>query len=79
MDIECKLNHDPDLFLVAKVAGEVVRLVLGGYDGHRGSIYYRDGASGLSRSRYRQHVQKLGYEIQDNVLLGKRLIEDQEY
>ncbi|CAI0869795.1 MAG: GNAT family acetyltransferase [Serratia proteamaculans] len=40
MDIERKLNHDPDLFLVAEVGGEVVGSVLGGYDGHRGSAYY---------------------------------------
>lgn len=39
MDIERKLNHDPDLFLVAEV-GEVVGSVMGGYDGHRGSAYY---------------------------------------
>lgn len=40
MDIERKLNHDPDLFLVAEVGGEVVGSVMGGYDGHRGSGYY---------------------------------------
>ncbi|AEF46765.1 GNAT family acetyltransferase [Serratia plymuthica] len=40
MDIERKLNHDPDLFLVAEVGGEVVGSVMGGYDGHRGSAYY---------------------------------------
>ncbi|ETS33529.1 MULTISPECIES: GNAT family acetyltransferase [Photorhabdus] len=40
MDIERKLTHDPDLFLVAEVAGEVVGTVMGGYDGHRGSAYY---------------------------------------
>ena len=40
MDIERKLNHDPDLFLVAAVGGEVVGSVMGGYDGHRGSAYY---------------------------------------
>ena len=40
MDIERKLNHDPELFLVAEVGGEVVGSVLGGYDGHRGSAYY---------------------------------------
>ena len=40
MDIEHKLNHDPDLFLVAEVGGEVVGSVMGGYDGHRGSAYY---------------------------------------
>ncbi|WP_447879473.1 GNAT family acetyltransferase [Serratia fonticola] len=40
MDIERKLIHDPDLFLVAEVGGEVVGSVMGGYDGHRGSAYY---------------------------------------
>ena len=40
MDIERTLNHDPDLFLVAEVGGEVVGSVMGGYDGHRGSAYY---------------------------------------
>ncbi|MBP1132706.1 MULTISPECIES: GNAT family acetyltransferase [Serratia] len=40
MDIERKLNHDPALFLVAEVGGEVVGSVMGGYDGHRGSAYY---------------------------------------
>ncbi|OCA54565.1 GNAT family acetyltransferase [Photorhabdus namnaonensis] len=40
VDIERKLTHDPDLFLVAEVAGEVVGTIMGGYDGHRGSAYY---------------------------------------
>ncbi|HEI8866609.1 GNAT family acetyltransferase [Serratia sp. AKBS12] len=40
MDIERKLHHDADLFLVAEVGGEVVGSVMGGYDGHRGSAYY---------------------------------------
>ncbi|EHD23026.1 MULTISPECIES: GNAT family acetyltransferase [Brenneria] len=40
MDIERKLNHGADLFLVAEVGGEVVGSVMGGYDGHRGSAYY---------------------------------------
>ncbi|UYA59105.1 Acetyltransferase YpeA [Pectobacterium sp. F1-1] len=40
MDIERKLNHDPDLFLVAEVNGEIVGSVMGGYDGHRGAAYY---------------------------------------
>ncbi|QCR35380.1 GNAT family acetyltransferase [Nissabacter sp. SGAir0207] len=40
MDIERKLNHDPDLFLVAQVGGQLVGTVMGGYDGHRGAAYY---------------------------------------
>ncbi|MCC3702996.1 GNAT family acetyltransferase [Rouxiella badensis] len=40
LDIERKLNHDPELFLVAEVSGVVAGTVMGGYDGHRGSAYY---------------------------------------
>lgn len=36
LDIERKMHHDADLFLVAEVGGEVVGTVMGGYDGHRG-------------------------------------------
>ncbi|AHF76298.1 Acetyltransferase [Sodalis praecaptivus] len=110
MDIERKLNHDPDLFLVAEVAGEVVGSVMGGYDGHRGSAYYLGvhpdyrgrGIANALISRLEKKLiargcpkinlmvrgendavismyEKLGYEMQDSVLLGKRLIEDQEY
>lgn len=38
IDIERKINHSPDLFLIAEVAGEIVGSVMGGYDGHRGSL-----------------------------------------
>lgn len=110
MDIERKLNHDPDLFLVAEVAGEVVGSVMGGYDGHRGSAYYLGvhpdyrgrGIANALISRLEKKLiargcpkinlmirgendavismyEKLEYEMQDSVLLGKRLIEDQEY
>ncbi|WMQ73189.1 MAG: Acetyltransferase YpeA [Sodalis sp.] len=110
MDIERKLNHDPDLFLVAEVAGEVVGSVMGGYDGHRGSACYLGvrpdyrgrGIANALISRLEKKLiacgcpkinlmvrgendmvismyEKLGYEMQDSVLLGKRLIEDQEY
>ncbi|SES95565.1 GNAT family acetyltransferase [Thorsellia anophelis] len=40
MDIERKVAHDPDLFLVAEIAGEVIGTLMGGYDGHRGSGFY---------------------------------------
>ncbi|MDF7648825.1 GNAT family acetyltransferase [Candidatus Pantoea formicae] len=40
LDIERKMNHDPELFLVAEVGGEVVGSLMGGYDGHRGAAYY---------------------------------------
>ena len=38
--IERKIAHDPALFLVAEVNGEVVGTLLGGYDGYRGYAYY---------------------------------------
>ena len=110
MDIERKLNHDPDLFLVAEVAGEVVGSIMGGYDGHRGAAYYLGvhpdyrgrGIANALISRLEKKLiargcpkinlmvrgdndavismyEKLSYEMQDSVLLGKRLIEDQEY
>ena len=34
------MAHDPALFLVAEVNGEVVGTLLGGYDGYRGYAYY---------------------------------------
>jgi ribosomal protein S18 acetylase RimI-like enzyme len=39
-DIERKLTVQPELFLVAVDAGEVVGSVMAGYDGHRGWLYY---------------------------------------
>ena len=39
-DIERKLKVNPELFLVGLVDGKVVASVIGGYDGHRGWIYY---------------------------------------
>ena len=110
MDIERKLNHDADLFLVAEVGGEVVGSLRGGYDGHRGSAYYLGvhpeyrgrGIANALLSRLEKKLiargcpkiqimvreenelvigmyERLEYEQQDVMLLGKRLIEDQEY
>ena len=39
-EIEKKLSRDPDLFLVAECAGEIVGSVIGGFDGRRGLIYH---------------------------------------
>ena len=39
-DIERKLKVEPELLLVGLVKGKVVATVMGGYDGHRGWIYY---------------------------------------
>ena len=40
LDIERKLNHSPELFLVAEIGSEVIGTVMGGYDGLRGAAYY---------------------------------------
>lgn len=110
MDIERKLQHDADLFLVAEVGGEVVGSLMGGYDGHRGSAYYLGvhpefrgrGIANALLSRLEKKLiargcpkiqimvreendlvigmyERLEYEQQDVVMLGKRLIVDQEY
>ncbi len=110
MDIERKLQHDADLFLVAEVGGEVVGSLMGGYDGHRGSAYYLGvhpefrgrGIANALLSRLEKKLiargcpkiqimvreendlvigmyERLEYEQQDVLMLGKRLIEDQEY
>jgi len=39
-DIERKLAVQPELFLVGEHDGAIVATAMGGYDGHRGSVYY---------------------------------------
>ncbi len=39
-DIERKMKVNPELFLVGELDGEIITTVMGGYDGHRGWIYY---------------------------------------
>ncbi len=39
-EIEKKGQRDPDLFLVAELAGKLVGTVIGGFDGRRGLIYH---------------------------------------
>ena len=39
-EIQKKLEHDPDLFLVAEQDGRLVGTVLGGFDGRRGMVYH---------------------------------------
>jgi ribosomal protein S18 acetylase RimI-like enzyme len=40
LDIERKLKVDRELFLVGTIDGKVMASVIGGYDGHRGWVYY---------------------------------------
>lgn len=39
-DIDLKLQVDPDLFLVMEDQSEIIGTGMGGYEGHRGWIYY---------------------------------------
>jgi ribosomal protein S18 acetylase RimI-like enzyme len=39
-DIERKLKVNPELFLVGVEGGKVITAAMGGYDGHRGWVYY---------------------------------------
>jgi ribosomal protein S18 acetylase RimI-like enzyme len=39
-DIRAKLEVQRDLFLVALIDGEIVGTAMGGFDGHRGWVYY---------------------------------------
>jgi ribosomal protein S18 acetylase RimI-like enzyme len=39
-EIQKKLARDPELFLVAEEAGQIIGTVIGGYDGRRGIIYH---------------------------------------
>lgn len=49
-DIARKLRVNPEWFLVAERAGEVVGAVMAGYEGHRGWINYLGVAPALRRS-----------------------------
>ena len=40
VEINKKLQRDPDLFLVAEVSGQIIGTVLGGFDGRRGMVYH---------------------------------------
>jgi ribosomal protein S18 acetylase RimI-like enzyme len=50
-DIERKLEHSPELFLVAEVNEVIAGSVMVGYEGHRGWIYYLGVVPELQRTR----------------------------
>jgi ribosomal protein S18 acetylase RimI-like enzyme len=39
-DIERKLKVNPELFLIGLLDGKVIATAMGGYEGHRGWVYY---------------------------------------
>ena len=106
-DIERKLTVQRDLFLILEKDGEILGSVMGGYDGHRGSVNYlgihpdhkNEGLGKLLMNRIEEELIKMGcpkinlmvrnsnldvhefyrvigYEEQEVVVFGKRLIPD---
>ena len=55
-DIERKLTVQPDLFLIGELGGRIIASAMGGYDGHRGNVYYLAKLAGI----FRLNVQDLG-------------------
>lgn len=106
-DIKRKLELDPELFLVGVIDNKVMATVMGGYDGHRGWVYYLAVDPNYQRNGYGQQMmeaiedkllavgcpkinlmiraenanvmkfyQSIGYNTEELVNMGKRLIED---
>jgi len=65
LDIERKLQVNPELFLVGEINDEIVASVMGGYEGHRGWINYL-----AVEPSYRR--QGLGRELMEAVEEGIR-------
>jgi hypothetical protein len=59
-DIARKLNVQRELFLVAEKEGEIVGTAMGGFDGHRGWVYYV-----AVREKYRK--QGIGKALMERV------------
>ena len=109
-DIERKLEVDPELFLVGLIDNQVVATVIGGYDGHRGWLYYlavdpayqRMGLGRQIMNEVEQRIlatgcpkinlqiradnsivvefyESIGYQTEDRISMGRRLIEDESY
>ncbi len=108
LDIERKMKEKPELLLVGLIDGNVAASAMGGYEGHRGWVYYlavepecqRQGLGkqmmGAIEERLLQigcpkiniqvregntgalnFFKKIGYNVEERISLGKRLIEDQ--
>jgi ribosomal protein S18 acetylase RimI-like enzyme len=59
-EIQKKLQHEPELFLVAELEGNLVGTVIGGFDGRRGLIYHLAVKNGL-------RTQGIGSLLMDEV------------
>jgi ribosomal protein S18 acetylase RimI-like enzyme len=61
-DIERKLKHSPELFLVAEIDGSIAGSIMIGYEGHRGWIYYLGVTPERQRSRIGSELMKKAEE-----------------
>ncbi|MFC1897508.1 GNAT family acetyltransferase [Chloroflexota bacterium] len=59
LDIERKLEVNPKLFLVGLIDDTVVATVIGGYDGHRGWVYYLAVDPVYQRKGYGTQIMKV--------------------
>ncbi len=66
-EIAKKLQHDPDLFLVAEDAGKIIGAVIGGYDGRPGLIYHL----AVERAYHSRGVGKLLMDEIERRLIAK--------
>lgn len=57
-DIERKMNHSPDKFLLGLLDGKVIASVMYDYDGHRGSVAYLGVEPSLQRQGFGQQIMQ---------------------
>ena len=58
LDIERKLEVNPELFLIGLIDDTIAATVMGGYDGHRGWVYYLAVDPVYQRKGYGQQIMK---------------------
>ena len=64
-DVSRKLTEKPDTFLVGEINGKVIACVMGGYDGHRGSINYLAVSPQHQKQGYAKQLMK---EVESRLL-----------
>ena len=64
-DVSRKLTEKPDIFLVGEINGKVIACVMGGYDGHRGSINYMAVSPQHQKQGYAKQLMK---EVESRLL-----------
>ena len=58
LDIKRKLEVNPELFLVGIIDNKVVASVMGGYEGHRGWVYYLAVDPSYQRNGYGKQIME---------------------